>query len=475
MFHCRFVLAMCVVCVATPVAALEPLEIGSKAPPIEIEHWISEKKPVEEFLPGQVYVIEFWATWCGPCVASMPHLRDLQLRHGEAVTVISVSDEPPATIKQFLAGNHGNTPLAEITNTYWLATDPDGSVKQDYMAASGQRGIPCAFVVGKGGEIEWIGHPMEIDGPIAAILDGTWNRDAYQREMEDRKSFLAQLGQARMQDPEGALAAIESLIKSAPTEKLRRTAESVRRDVQMQADRRASEKSRGGMAALDIRQLAIGDQITTTVTGRVEGFVWGDGIYTTDSDVGTAAVHAGVVRPGEARRVKVWIVPSPSRFPEALANGVQTRPWGRYQAAFILQPADATHRGGVVGGGSSPRPNRGTLDIEAHPRQHEASQRWYLREVNDIGRNTGPVAPSGKTVGRDDPLEVDQELLVQWGTSWWGGRVIHLFPDGRVWIRYLGWSPVCDEAVNRNRLQFDETAAEKARETVSARGERQQP
>lgn len=45
------------------------LTIGSKAPPIDIAHWIQTRegafKPVTEFVPGKVYVIEFWATWCG--------------------------------------------------------------------------------------------------------------------------------------------------------------------------------------------------------------------------------------------------------------------------------------------------------------------------------------------------------------------------------------------------------------------------
>lgn len=146
--------AMLLASTAACTFAADRLTIGSAAPPIDIEHWLTDKEPITEFEAGKVYVIEFWATWCGPCVASMPHLRQLQDRHSEKVTVISVSDEVPATIEEFLERKQGETTYRDITSSYWLATDPDGSVKQDYMRAADQHGIPTAFLVGKSGEIE---------------------------------------------------------------------------------------------------------------------------------------------------------------------------------------------------------------------------------------------------------------------------------------------------------------------------------
>ena len=172
------------------VGSAEDLGIGSKAPALNIEHWVQDGngffKPVTEFEKDKVYVVEFWATWCGPCIQSMPHLADLQNKYrGNGVQIISVSDESLDEVKDLLGKKNedvGKT-FAEVTAAYSLTTDPDRSVYKDYMTAAKQQGIPTAFVVGKTGLVEWIGHPMEMDGPLAAVVDGKWDRDAYAKEM----------------------------------------------------------------------------------------------------------------------------------------------------------------------------------------------------------------------------------------------------------------------------------------------------
>ena len=56
------------------------LHIGDPAPPLGPGRWL-KGEPVSAFEPGKVYVVEFWATWCGPCIAAIPHISDLQKQH----------------------------------------------------------------------------------------------------------------------------------------------------------------------------------------------------------------------------------------------------------------------------------------------------------------------------------------------------------------------------------------------------------
>lgn len=350
MFATKRGLVFLLACAALSANAAESLTIGSQAPPIDIEHWLGERRPVAEFEPGKVYVIEFWATWCGPCIGSMPHLRDLQARHGNDIVVIGVSDESTDTIEAFLDRDYEGKTFREITNQYWLATDPDGSVKQDYMRAADQHGIPTAFVIGKTGDIEWIGHPMRIDEPVARILANSWDREAYKREREEEqrvRSHLRLVAQhAQKKDYAKALALLDTLLAGTSSAELRRSLEAAKQRINAEAD--ASRQVQPGrtqrFGTADVRRLAIGDHVTIEVTGRVDGWVWGDSVYTLDSDPGAAAVHAGVLRVGETRPIRVWVVPAPTAFTAALRNGVQSRPWGAYPAAFVMQAVEQERR-----------------------------------------------------------------------------------------------------------------------------------
>jgi hypothetical protein len=84
-----------------------------------------------------------------------------------------------------------------------------------------------------------------------------------------------------------------------------------------------------------------GTLLTLRVTGSTEGGVWGSGPYTTDSNLGTAAVHAGVVKPGEIGTVTIRLIASPDQFKGSSANGVTTRDFGVWpDGAFVfIKPA----------------------------------------------------------------------------------------------------------------------------------------
>jgi thiol-disulfide isomerase/thioredoxin len=207
---------------ADPPAA-PTLFVGSVAPALNLPTWISGDE-VSSLEPGKTYVVEFWATWCGPCRTSMPHISQLQEDYGDAVTFIGISDEDQETVDAFFAKEHDDERTWGDVVTYSIAIDPARQAHRDYMRAAGQSGIPTAFVVGPDGMIEWIGHPMGIDEPLAKITDGSWDREAelarQQAEVEAEakmKQVASRLRQAQADgDYDAALGIIDEIIADSP-------------------------------------------------------------------------------------------------------------------------------------------------------------------------------------------------------------------------------------------------------------------
>ncbi len=212
----------------TLLSAEEPqkLTIGDKAPALEIEHWIhddnEELKPVTEFENGKVYIIEFWGTWCPPCIAMMPHLAETQTRYGyDKLRLVSVSTEKPEEIEAFLERTVPGTDktYGQLTSVYSLAADPGRSVYSNYMAASSSIGVPMAFLVGKTGLVEWAGHPGTMDQPLKQVIDGTWNREKFMRSFDQDQRLMAEvrrlsmLRQKHRKEPELVLSEIEKTIE----------------------------------------------------------------------------------------------------------------------------------------------------------------------------------------------------------------------------------------------------------------------
>lgn len=141
---------------------MEKLVVGSEAPELKIDKWVKGDE-VASFQEGKVYVVEFWATWCGPCKESIPHLTELQKKFKDVTFIgVAAAERKPASGE--------DTRLSKLekfvkdkgdTMGYTVAYDSTGKTDTKWMTASGQDGIPCAFVVGADRKIAWIGHPQE--------------------------------------------------------------------------------------------------------------------------------------------------------------------------------------------------------------------------------------------------------------------------------------------------------------------------
>jgi len=166
---------------------LPPLRIGMPAPALKVAKWF-KGEPVEKLETGTIYVVEFWATWCGPCRATIPHVTELARKHsGQAVFIgVSVWERPTEKTDEGIAALV--EPFVKEMGDkmeYRVAADGIGrDMAESWMTAAGRNGIPCAFIIGKDGNVAWIGHPMGMDKVLDEVIAGTFDVQAEAKKQE---------------------------------------------------------------------------------------------------------------------------------------------------------------------------------------------------------------------------------------------------------------------------------------------------
>ncbi|MBN1361065.1 MAG: TlpA family protein disulfide reductase [Sedimentisphaerales bacterium] len=213
--------------VAPDTPPMPALRIGVPAPALKVAKWI-KGAPVERFEPGKIYIVEFWATWCGPCKTSIPHLTELAHKYANKVTVIGVSmGERPAENTDEAIVALVETYVKEMGEKmdYHVAADgTEQTMANTWMTAAEQSGIPCAFIVGKDGKIAWIGHPMTMDDVLAQVVAGTFDvqaevqrRETEWRNAQERAKLEAPIRAAlTAQDDKAVIEAIDKAIAMQP-------------------------------------------------------------------------------------------------------------------------------------------------------------------------------------------------------------------------------------------------------------------
>ncbi len=196
--------------VAASTAAAQPaqqatLKVGDKAPPLGKGQWV-QGEPITEFESGKVYVIENWATWCGPCIAAIPHINELQKKYADKGLVVigqNVWESDPDAVKPFVEK------MGEKMTYRVVMDEPSGQegyMAKTWMEAAGQQGIPAAFVIDKEGRIAWIGHPMSMEPVIEKVLAGNFDPKAEAEKDQKLQQISQRLNQAAMQgDTDAAL------------------------------------------------------------------------------------------------------------------------------------------------------------------------------------------------------------------------------------------------------------------------------
>lgn len=150
----------------TETPAALPATLSAEGLPAE---WL-QGTPVKNWEPGKTYLLEFWATWCGPCLAQIPHLNELHQEMPDSATFqivgINVFDKStPKVLKNFLA-NRNPSP------TYTIGADTKEQSATLWLKPLGVSGIPFSMIV-KDGKILWKGHPTQLNKElIQSIIDG---------------------------------------------------------------------------------------------------------------------------------------------------------------------------------------------------------------------------------------------------------------------------------------------------------------
>lgn len=172
---------------ATCVAKAE-LMVGDKAPKLQTGKWI-QGAPVTAFDTNHIYIVEFWATWCGPCIGSIPHLNALWEKYKDKGVIVIGQDvwDSDDAVAPFVKKMGTNM-------TYRVALDDKSQIEDGFMDKNwwprkiNHHGIPTAFIINKDGMIAWIGHPMTLnEGILDEIVSG--HQDLAKATTDYRKDF----------------------------------------------------------------------------------------------------------------------------------------------------------------------------------------------------------------------------------------------------------------------------------------------
>jgi len=203
------------------------LKMGDAAPKLQTGKWV-QGDPVKQFQKEKAYIVEFWATWCGPCRVSIPHLNEIHQKYKDkGLVVIGVDcwEKDDALVAPFVEKMGDKMTYRVVLDD--KTASKRGKMADTWMAAAGRNGIPSAFLVDKQGKLAWIGHPMQLkETVIEEVLAGKYDVqkaaaafDTEQKNAEKLREVSSNLNRAmRDKDWDEASAQINEAEKLLPEE-----------------------------------------------------------------------------------------------------------------------------------------------------------------------------------------------------------------------------------------------------------------
>ena len=188
------------------------LKVGDPAPALKARAWLQGEE-VKAFEPGEVYVVEFWATWCGPCIAFMPHLAELQKEYKDkGVMVIGCTASAfKDTEEKAAAFVKKRGPALKYRFAF-----ADDRTFAAWMTAAGREGIPCTFVVDKAGRIAYIGNPLYLGVVLDKVVAGKSTAEEVGEEVAKIQEEFAAVSRTLSRGPEARLRALKEFEAKYP-------------------------------------------------------------------------------------------------------------------------------------------------------------------------------------------------------------------------------------------------------------------
>jgi thiol-disulfide isomerase/thioredoxin len=198
------------------------LTIGDPAPKLHVAKWV-QGDPVQDFDTNHIYIVEFWATWCGPCRAAIPHINDMAQKFKDnGIIVIGQDvwdqDEKVAPLMKTM-GNQ---------MTYRVALDDksqetNGFMAANWLKAAEQRSIPATFIIDQRGRVAWMGSPYAVTPELLCELlhryDTPRVRATFEKQKQEVEKWLKlsqslneAIQQKKWDDAASALAEIEKML-----------------------------------------------------------------------------------------------------------------------------------------------------------------------------------------------------------------------------------------------------------------------
>jgi thiol-disulfide isomerase/thioredoxin len=135
-------------------------EVAGKAmPELKLSDWVGDKKVTADDMKGKIVVVDFWATWCGPCIASIPHNNEVAKKYADKGVVLVGA-----------CGGGGEEKMPDIAKSKGIEY-PVAKVSADSTKAWAVQWWPTYAVVDRKGVVRAIGiKPDYVDKVVDALL-----------------------------------------------------------------------------------------------------------------------------------------------------------------------------------------------------------------------------------------------------------------------------------------------------------------